>query len=123
LAKPIALPAPAYAQLAEGTASANTLIGGAGADILQGGAGSDVLTGGAGADTFLFAAGDGQDRITDFASGTDRILFQGVDAASLKATAATVEGVSGMQLAYGSGGDMVFLAGVTSLKAGDLVFG
>jgi Ca2+-binding RTX toxin-like protein len=123
-AKPVALPAPTFAQLAEGTASANTLTGGAGADILQGGAGADVLTGGAGADTFIFRQGDGADRVTDFASGVDRLLFQGVEAASLKATAATVGGVSGLQIGYGPNAtDSVFLAGVTSLKAGDLVIG
>jgi Ca2+-binding RTX toxin-like protein len=123
LAKPIALPAPSYAQMAEGTSAANTLVGGAGNDILQGGPGNDVLTGGAGADTFIFRQGDGADRVTDFVSGTDRILFQGVDAATLKATAATLDGVSGMQIAYGAGTDTVFLAGITSLKAGDIVLG
>ncbi|MCC7282742.1 MAG: hypothetical protein IT556_10190, partial [Acetobacteraceae bacterium] len=121
LAKPMALPEPAYARLVEGTEAANNLTGGAGNDILRGGAGNDVLTGGAGADTFIFARGDGTDRITDFASGVDHILFQGVDAASLKAAAASVDGVSGMQITYGAAGDSLFLAGVSALKAGDLM--
>jgi cysteinyl-tRNA synthetase len=47
-----------------------------GSDKLSGGAGRDVLTGGQGADIFLFdtkpVAGN-LDRITDFATGTDRI--------------------------------------------------
>ena len=123
LAKPVALPAPTYAQLSEGTTSANTLVGGAGNDILQGGAGNDVLSGGAGADTFIFRPGDGTDKITDFASGTDRLLFQGVDSASLKATAAIINDVAGLQITYGNGGDSVFLAGLSTLKVGDLVFG
>lgn len=123
-AKPVALPAPAFAQLAEGSSIANTLVGGAGNDILRGGAGADVLTGGVGRDTFVFARGDGADRITDFVSGTDRLMFQGVDAASLKAVAATVGGVAGLQVSYGPNTtDTVFLAGVSTLQQGDLVLG
>lgn len=55
------------------------LNGGDGDDTLTGGAGADFLTGGAGADRFVFAPGDGgvtqgaRDRISDFASGVDKI--------------------------------------------------
>jgi Ca2+-binding RTX toxin-like protein len=118
--KPVALPAAVQAVLPTGDANANTLVGGAGADILQGGAGDDVLTGGAGADTFIFARGHGADRITDFHSGVDRLLFQGIDAASLRASATTVDGVAGTTITHGTGS--IFLAGVTSLQQGDLVF-
>lgn len=45
----------------------DVLKGGTGADTLAGGAGRDVLTGGGGSDRFVFARGDGADRITDFA--------------------------------------------------------
>jgi Ca2+-binding RTX toxin-like protein len=48
-------------------------VGYDGKDTLDGKAGSDVLTGGAGADTFIFATGDGHDKITDFTPGKDRI--------------------------------------------------
>jgi Ca2+-binding RTX toxin-like protein len=118
----VTLPAPSYAKALEGTAAAEMLVGTAGHDIINGKAGNDVLTGGAGADTFIFRPGDGADRITDFASGTDRILFKGIDPASLKAFKATEGGVSGLKLSYGSGSDSIFLAGVTALKQGDLVF-
>lgn len=118
----IAIPTPAKGVLLEGNANANTLVGTAGPDILDGKAGNDTLTGGAGADTFIFRPGDGQDRITDFTPGTDRLFFKGVDPASLKAAVATIDGVSGLKLGYGSAGDSIFLAGITSLKAGDLVF-
>ncbi|WP_291298706.1 carbohydrate-binding domain-containing protein [Elioraea sp.] len=123
LAKPVGIPEATFAQILEGTTAANTLVGGAGADLLRGGAGADVMTGGAGADTFLFASGAGADRITDFASGTDRLFFQGIASASVQATATTVNGTAGVMIAYGSAGDTVFLAGVTQLAAGDLVFG
>jgi Ca2+-binding RTX toxin-like protein len=120
IAKPVALPAATFAALPTGDAGANTLAGGAGADIIRGAAGNDTLSGGAGADTFLFAAGHGQDRITDFASGADRLLFDGIDPAALRAQAATVDGVAGIQISHGA--DSIFLAGVTSLQQGDLVF-
>ena len=55
-----------------GDAGNDALKGGAGNDTLNGGTGNDALTGGAGNDTFVFKAGDGHDRITDFtAGGTD----------------------------------------------------
>lgn len=51
----------------------DSLDGGNGADLLDGGAGDDTLTGGFGADIFLFRRHAGEDRITDFQDGTDRI--------------------------------------------------
>lgn len=61
-----------------GGAGDDEIEGGAGDDRIVGGVGNDTLTGDAGADTFVFTAGDGQDDITDFASGTDKIRFEGV---------------------------------------------
>jgi Ca2+-binding RTX toxin-like protein len=52
-----------------GGAGNDTLLGGDGADTLTGGRGNDTITGGAGSDIFVFAAGDRQDVITDFAAG------------------------------------------------------
>jgi len=66
--------------LLEGRGGDDSLYGGGGADTLIGGTGSDVLSGGAGNDLFLFAAGDGQDRVTDFASG-DVLRVSGYSAA------------------------------------------
>nr|WP_246513189.1 PQQ-dependent sugar dehydrogenase [Azospirillum picis] len=79
-----------------GNAGADTLQGGQDADTLYGGqgddrlagdlgddwlsgdAGNDTLSGGAGADLFAFAAGSGQDLITDFnAAEGDRLRLQG----------------------------------------------
>ncbi|WP_179379322.1 beta strand repeat-containing protein [Jannaschia marina] len=51
----------------------NRLVGGDGDDLLSGEGGDDILTGGAGADTFRFAPGDGNDVVTDFQLGTDRL--------------------------------------------------
>jgi Ca2+-binding RTX toxin-like protein len=53
----------------DGGAGHDVIDGGSGADVLAGGAGSDVLVGGLDSDTFVFASGDGNDRIEDFATG------------------------------------------------------
>ncbi len=58
-----------------GGAHRDRLFGDDGADRLDGGRGNDILTGGAGADQFIFAARFGSDRITDFQTGTDILLF------------------------------------------------
>ncbi|ONG48217.1 hypothetical protein BKE38_22260 [Pseudoroseomonas deserti] len=63
---------------ARGNALANVIIGNAGDNRIDGAAGNDVLTGGDGADTFVFSAGSGADRITDFDAGEgDRLLLRG----------------------------------------------
>jgi Ca2+-binding RTX toxin-like protein len=58
------------ARLILGSAKADAMLGGGGRDLLIGGTGNDVLTGGKGSDIFLFKAGSGRDRITDFIAGT-----------------------------------------------------
>jgi Ca2+-binding RTX toxin-like protein len=78
-----------------GASGNDSLVGGDGNDTLLGGLGVDNMSGNAGADTFNYvAAADGVvvalnqtvagagvsvDLINDFASGTDRFLFEGVD--------------------------------------------
>ena len=55
----------------------DTLNGGRGDDVLFGGAGNDTLTGGEGADQFVFLANsnNGNDVITDFQAGVDKVVF------------------------------------------------
>ncbi|WP_363331340.1 hypothetical protein [Bosea sp. (in: a-proteobacteria)] len=51
---------------------------GSGDDRIEGGAGNDILTGGSGHDVFVFAAGFGQDAISDFkttGSSSDMLEF------------------------------------------------
>ena len=47
--------------------------GGAGDDQIDGGTGDDVISGGTGADSFVFAAGSGNDIVTDFVTGEDSL--------------------------------------------------
>lgn len=57
----------------------DVLIGNSVANRLSGGGGDDTLTGGAGADVFEFGPGFGDDVITDFVVGQDRLAFNGID--------------------------------------------
>ena len=77
----------AGADLLQGLGGNDSIVGGTGWDTLQGGDGgdwlhagawSDTMTGGAGADSFVWTeAGSGnRDTVTDFASGTDELLFE-----------------------------------------------
>lgn len=72
-----------YDDVLTGNAGANTLEGGDGNDTLRGGGGNDHLIGGAGSDTYVFARGDGQDRITEgTARAADRdVVHYGADIA------------------------------------------
>jgi uncharacterized protein (TIGR01370 family) len=51
------------------------LIGGDGQDILLGAGGNDTLTGGAGSDQFVFGKRFGNDIVTDFQQGVDKLLL------------------------------------------------
>lgn len=68
-----------------GNEVANQLVGNAGNDVLIGGGEADVLTGGSGSDVFVFTAindstSSVRDRITDFATGVDKIDLSAIDA-------------------------------------------
>ncbi|MGL5075526.1 MAG: calcium-binding protein, partial [Waterburya sp.] len=66
----------------DGSTGVDTLIGGTGNDLLKGGSGNDRLTGSAGNDQFIYdtntaftTSAVGIDQITDFVSGTDKIVL------------------------------------------------
>ena len=61
-----------------GNGGSDNLSGGNGADTLEGGISKDVLAGGAGADVFVFVTTQGgQDTISDFTTGVDKIHLEG----------------------------------------------
>ena len=94
----------------QATAGANTITGTGQADIIRGLAGNDTITGGAGADIFVFARGDGADRITDFSrSGGDVIRFYGLTYNDLTIS----QSGSNAVVNYGSG-NILTLASVTA---------
>lgn len=105
----------------DGAAGNDTIRGSAGDDWIKGGWGNDVLTGNVGADSFMFWPGAGNDTITDFRPGDDRLVFKGVNSTSIHPTWDAVAGVDGMRIAYGASGDSVFLAGMNnSLMPGSI---
>lgn len=93
--------------------SRDQVAGGSGDDVLFAGKGNDVLNGGSGEDAFVFAVGDGADRIEDFTSGEDRILFLGLDIEDIEAVlAAAVLQDGGTLLTYDGGS--LFLEDITT---------
>ncbi|WP_106745275.1 Hint domain-containing protein [Yoonia maritima] len=61
----------------DGGAGNDTIDGDGGDDRITGGADNDTLTGGDGNDTFVYNAGDGDDVITDFNTGTGQDINDG----------------------------------------------
>jgi RTX calcium-binding nonapeptide repeat (4 copies) len=109
------------------------LDGGDGADQIAGLYGNDVLTGGAGPDTFAFKGdiriaflGVGDDAITDFEHGVDRIEFATLEQplASFADVAANLsQGPNGAVLTVPGEGTITFLGiAVPTLDASDFSF-
>ena len=101
----------------------DALTGGAGNDQLHGGLNNDTLTGGAGRDVFIFGNGGDLDRVSDFRlSQGDRLrLDDALWAEQGRLTAAQVvtrlaEVERGNVVLDFGGGDVLTLAGVTSLR-------
>lgn len=103
-----------------GEAGRDVLSGGLGTDRLVGGTGNDVLSGGAGADRFVFNAGNGFDRVTDFARGQgDRLVLDDALWGNAELTAAQVVnrfaevGAGFVEFDFGPG-EVLRLNGLTS---------
>lgn len=88
----------------------NSLSGARGDDVLSGGAGDDTLTGGAGADRFIFVAGDGNDRLTDFDALSDVLVLDGIagigDLDDLLAAGRVTD--TGFDVSFGDSGAIFF---------------
>lgn len=108
---------------ATGNSAANVLEGGNGDNVLAGMRGNDTLTGNGGADVFVFGAGFGRDRITDFSS-SDRIRFDGglfADFADVLAHATQV-GAAIVIAPNGSNAITIDNYQLGDLNAGDFLF-
>jgi Ca2+-binding RTX toxin-like protein len=113
------------ADVLRGDAGNDILDGGAGNDRLDGGTGSDRLTGGAGNDMFVFGRGYGQDTITDFQAGADKIYLRSLglgNLAGLTAVAGVVStGANSLYVDFG-GGDRLSVLGIGKLTADHVIF-
>ena len=106
-----------------GFAGRDTLNGGAGNDFLNGGIGNDTLSGGADADIFAF--GDthfGNDRITDFVDGVDKLGFSSNIATSINNFNIVGNGTNNITVYHG--GDSLVVHGLApiTLTADDFLF-
>jgi Ca2+-binding RTX toxin-like protein len=97
-----------------GNTGNDSLSGGDGNDFLEGSAGNDSMTGGAGADRFVFrvTGSANADRVSDFASGVDKILLDGSSVAGMSNLGATGNFAAG---------DARFFAGSAAHDADDRV--
>src|SRR5690606_23044878 len=105
----------------DGGAGRDTLTGSDGTDLIRGGIGADWLTGGAGADQFIFATGDGGDRLLDFEDGLDLIRI----AAGAAGFSAVTVIDHGLDTLVRFANVAVILGGVDAalIDAGDFLFG
>ena len=104
------------------------ILGGAGNDLLTGGQGDDTLTGGVGGyDRFIFAAGFGNDVITDFEAGSkagDMIVMSKAVFANLDSLLAASTQVGSDVVIAATGSDSITLQNVTltTLHTNDFSF-
>ncbi|MFO1069112.1 MAG: calcium-binding protein [Geminicoccaceae bacterium] len=107
-----------------GGAGDDTVYGGNGDDVILGGTGDDVQQGGWGDDRFVFLAGDGNDRITQFVRGEDVIDFAGYaggGSAALTFADLTLT-PAGTAVVVKVGDLQITVEGVTALSEDDFLF-
>jgi VCBS repeat-containing protein len=104
-----------------GGSGADTITGSASANRLSGGVGADTLTGAAGSDTFVFGAGFGADKITDFgdvAGNQDMIDFAGFGFTDVASVLTHVVQTGADTVIDLGGGNVLTLAGFTAANFG-----
>ncbi len=113
---------------ATGNELANTLIGNSGHNAFSGGAGTDELTGLSGNDAFVYALGNGVDRISDFTNAGlalgDFIVLDDTGITSFAQLLPLITDVGGSCQIQFNANDFLVLAGVSKaqLDASDFVF-
>ena len=109
----------------DGGAGDDTLDGGAGDDTLHGDEGHDTLHGGAGLDEFVFRPEDGNDVITDFTRGEDRIKLQAFPDDAVFDDLTITSDANGVTIDLAAlGGGTILLQGmdINDLDSDDVVF-
>jgi Ca2+-binding RTX toxin-like protein len=98
-------------------------IGNALANRITGGAGNDTFTGGAGGDTFVFnLAAFGDDKITDYQDGLDKLSFSLSVADSFDDFVITGNGTKTVMVTHGTDSIIVTSAVAFTLAADDFIF-
>ncbi len=97
----------------------DVLNGGRGDDRLLGGGGKDKLKGGKGADTFVFAPGDGRDRIVDFQDDIDQLDLRENGFAGLTDALNRATNVNGDTLFDFGAGDTLLVKDITKAELSD----
>jgi serralysin len=97
------------------------IISGSGDDIIFGDLGNDTLTGDSGADVFVFKSDAGNDTITDFTVGTDKIEFRGSDISAESILASLSTQSDGVHIAIADGTELI-ISGLNSLSLSDFDF-
>lgn len=125
-----AAPAPSVpGRVIDGNGRSNWLTGGDGDDKIYAGRGNDVITGGRGDDQIwngegrdinVFHKGDGNDIIWDFAGGTDKLKFYGLQRSEVSWGTESHDGASGTMLHAGA--NEIWMPNVT-IASSDLIFG
>ncbi|WP_197274367.1 M10 family metallopeptidase C-terminal domain-containing protein, partial [Novosphingobium sp. AAP93] len=112
----------------DGAGGDDELNGGAGADTLVGGSGDDTLRGGSGNDIFSYTARRfGDDVITDFVQGQDRINLSAFGIADLETLSPYILeslGSTVISLVYGGLSESITISGIlpSQLTASDFIF-
>lgn len=101
----------------DGQKGNDNLNGSAGNDTLKGGTGNDMLKGGGGTDRFVFALGDGKDKVADFQDDLDSILFVGLGSLA-EVTATASQSGADVVLDFG-GGDILTVRDTTIAALND----
>ena len=114
----------AHRDMLTGDGGANRLFGLGGSDDLRGGGGNDMLVGGLGFDTFHFSYDRGDDIITDFTDGEDRVdlrdfRLSGFDALAISSNS---NGVTIDLTAHGGGTILLEGFDIDDLDATDFLF-
>ena len=106
------------------------MVGGR-SDMLVGGQGDDVMVGGGSTDTFVFnKRKNGDDTVTDFANGSDKLDISALGVKNFNQLANTFDALSQQEtgvlidLSAANGSGSVFLTGVVvaDLDASDFIF-